>query len=763
MSQTKQLILLFDSLEKREFDKIIKIYLNKEYGYESIIFTDGKNDSGIDIKVFDFKSQKIQYQLTTQKSSSKSDKNSFEKKLIEDLIKAKKNVDEHGYKDKLIFFYSKPLTNERINNYVKLAFKEYDIHLEIIESNRLAQECENIIEIQEELYKINELDKFKVSSTHFENTLFYDLLSFGRPTEFKTQVIESFVLQLFYSEEKITKDFIIKSCEEKFEVIENDVFYDRLLNRFLTDKKIIKHKPDQSYSLTAHEKENLKIKNEQFGLDKTLFVNDIGKILENHGQELLIDEYIVKLKELYVENFNTDLKDVLSNETEFHITSIFKPFISFVENNVRDKSKAKNITIELLNYCLSNKFIQKLAATKVYSSKIDNTRLQNYINKRKKLFVDTSVGLFSLCLYYKPTTDFDNYFFKATKSLIDYARKEKIMLYISERYIWEMQNHLRDAFRLIPFSQIENFSVLGSSRNVFYNFYNFLVKSAEIDSDKSFADFLNDFGFSEGGSNDSFNSIIEHSLSQVNILKQEFIKDYKIDEANRLFDEAMRKYFKTKTNFGRNCDSIMLEFLADKDVSIHPVEPVFLTWDKTFFEAHGKYLQKFPNSQNWMILTPNKIVDIYALLKFSITSETITENLLALISDDIISNTHTLVDTLTFILNPNDEVGLEYTSRLAGIRDKEINQIHNAELTPPENFEGQAVIDNIFLNLTNYFKDDSLKINEFRALFTKKELIDEIMELLVNAIGEFYKDKSISDSLYKDFEKLIERNQEKEI
>jgi hypothetical protein len=308
---------------------------------------------------------------------------------------------------------------------------------------------------------------------------------------------------------------------------------------------------------------------------------------------------------------------------------------------------------------------------------------------------------------------------------------------------------------LIPFSQIPNFNKLGSSRNVLFNFYNWLVKSGEVDNEKSFSEFLSDFGFNENSGQESFNSVIEYSLSNTSILKQVIQKDYKIEESNKLFESALAKYFKNKTNFSRNCDSIMLEFLADKDIDIHPVQPVFLTWDKTFFEVHTKYIQKFPNAQNWLMLTPNKLVDVYALLKFSINSETVTENLLALISDDIIVNTHSLVDTLAYILNPNDEVGLEYTKQLASIREKEINQINSSEYTPPENYEGEAVIDDIFFNLTNRYKENLNMLDEFKAVFTKKEFMEDVIKILVNAIKEFYDTKQFNQSLYSDFDKIV--------
>lgn len=762
MSKTKQLITLLDSLEKKEFDKIVKIYLREEYGFEKIVFTDGNNDTGLDIRVFDFEEHKIQYQLTTQKSGTNTEMNALTRKLIEDFAKAKTNYTEFGFKDKLILFYSKTLTNKKIRELVSIAFKDYSINLEVIEATRLAEESENIIEIQAELFKINELDKFQVDNSSFDNTLLYDLLSFGKPTEFKMQVIDSFVLQLFYIHEKLSKEEVFKACEDKFSVKENHMFYEKLLSRFQTDKKISKDKHSDTYSLNFDEKNRLKRRNDEFELDKNIFVKEISEILTKHNQQSEIDEYIKELKQLYIDNFSTDLSDALNNDEDFHIFSICKSFVKFIEKKVKDKTQAKSLTKELLKYCLNNKFIQKIAASKVYSSKIDNNRLENYLINKKKMFIDTSIGLHSMCYYYKPKNTFKDYFYLASKSLIEFANTEQIQLNISERYIWEIQSHIQDAFNLIPFTFIPNFEKLGSSRNVFYNFYHYLKKSDSLEPEKTFSGFLEEFGFKEKNGYKSFNSIIENSLSKVNIIKQDIIKDYDIDDTNKLFETALAKFYKNKSNFTRNNDSIMLEFLADTDVEIHPLQPVFITWDKTFFEVHTKYIKKFPNSQNWLMLSPNKIIDVYSLLKFSINSETVTENLLALISDDIITNTHSLIDTLSFILNPEDEIGLEYTNRLAGIRESEINSVNKAEVKPPDNYEGEAVIDDIFFNLTKYYNDKVNKLEEFKMIFTKKELIEDVVKILSNAIKEFYDKKILNNTLYSEFDKLIVKvNEEK--
>jgi hypothetical protein len=143
--------------KKKEFDKVVKTYLKEILNFTHIVNTDGKDDGGLDIKVFSLNGSKIQFQLTTQKSATKQEKSQFDKKLKEDLAKAKINKEEYGYDSKLIFFYSKRLTNKVIREYERLAFRDYSINLELIDANRIAEESEDFVEIQRAIYKLNEI------------------------------------------------------------------------------------------------------------------------------------------------------------------------------------------------------------------------------------------------------------------------------------------------------------------------------------------------------------------------------------------------------------------------------------------------------------------------------------------------------------------------------------------------------------------------------------------------------------------------------
>lgn len=106
MSRRKLLIQILESCEPHEFNEIIKSYLKSVYNYKRIVTTDGKNDCGIDLKVFDIGKLTVQYQLTTQRSSTNREKKQFEEKLFSDIKKAQINYESYSYDPTLYFFYS---------------------------------------------------------------------------------------------------------------------------------------------------------------------------------------------------------------------------------------------------------------------------------------------------------------------------------------------------------------------------------------------------------------------------------------------------------------------------------------------------------------------------------------------------------------------------------------------------------------------------------------------------------------------------------
>lgn len=255
---------------------------------------------------------------------------------------------------------------------------------------------------------------------------------------------------------------------------------------------------------------------------------------------------------------------------------------------------------------------------------------------------------------------------------------------------------------------------------------------------------------------------VDYYFNQIGIHKIEAIKEYDIEEVKRYFISALNELQRNKAPFSLNNDSIMVEFLSDKDTDVHPLEPVFVSWDKSFFKVREKYYKNHPNGQRWFLFTPSKLIDHYSVLKFSIDSETVTRDLLALLSDEIINNTHILLDSLAIILNPNDEIGLEYTNKFAKIRDEEIHRISSNDIEPLATIEGETALDEVMYQVTSHFIDDELKQNYFKRIFTEKELIESVVKIVTESVNSYYQNKRFDNKTLTEFDFLIDKLKEEE-
>jgi len=661
-----------------------------------------------------------------------------------------------------MFFYSKCLTNKVIIKYERLAFNEYGINLELIDANRIAEESEDYVEIQRAIYKFNDISQIVTPFNDNDKNLIMDLIGFGKSSDIRKQIVEAFVLQLLFEKEKMEKESIIESCAEKFNAKDNLVFYEKLIAQLTTQHKIIKSKDKHNYIL--HPDEEIKIRNlfKKYDLEEEILLSEISNILDTYGLKHEVAEFVLQLKKIYTENFHSNvITSLLTSETS-DLASISREFKTFIESKVEDELLAKKLAVELLKFCQENKFIQKFCASKVFGETTNYESIERYVNTKKKIFLDTQIALYILCYFYKPKCENKQYYFQIAKSLIEYLKANDINLNIVENYVWEIGNHIEDAISLIPFTNLPSFQKLGLSRNVFYNFYLFLNENCIIEN-KTFTDFLKDFGFEKNSNRKSILSKVEYYLNNVGIDKHIIKKRYDLNKTQELFQKELIASNRFKTKFSLNNDAIMTEFLSDNDVETHPLQPIFISWDKTFFKVRSKYFQDYPNCQRWFLFTPSKLIDHYAMLDFSIDSETVTRELLALVSDEIIGNTHSLIDSITWILNPNDEIGLEYTNRLAEIRDNEIHQIKKNQIILPDETEGEAVIDDVFYKLTSHYSEEENDIETFKSIFTKQELFETVIDILLREVENFYINKNVSDELFTDFDKLIyEVKEEKE-
>lgn len=748
MSQKKSLMHLLGSCEKHEFDKVVKSYLKEVYSYTRVINTDGKDDIGLDIMVLDDIGRDYQFQLTVQKSDTVKDRSALKNKIFKDVQKARENCND-GYKNILFFFYSYPLTNKLKRDYKREALKEYEIQLEIIDANQIAEEAEEFAGLKNMIYSLSGINEFKTTS--FEDNkkkhLIYDLVSFGKTSEIKMEIVKAYILQELYVHVNLSDEDIEKSCNTNFKSSENNVFYKKLLqNLYNKEQKILYDKKSRKYSLTETTREEISNRHEQINVDEAYFVNQIGKILKEHGSDFLLDDVLKLLKEFYIATFEKRIRSLDTGDLED-----CNVLLSLLERGGQTPHKAKEILRSLFKICDENKYMQKICAECVFSSKVNIEDLEKYAREKKKVYIDTTIALYLLCYFYKDTDSYKSYYYNLSRAFCQFCKKNSIKLYITNRYLFEINSHIREAFNFVPFSKLQSFSDLGISRNVLYNFYLHLYRHELIDY--SYEEYLLKFKFGIYDDNAKLNQTISIYLENLGVEIVEIQKDYKIEAPSKLIANTLGYNNKTKTNFALTNDAIMLEFLGDKDVVVHPIEPVFVTWDKIMFKVLKDYFNENPNVQEWMQFTPSQFIDRYSLLSFSINEETISKEMLALLSGDFVQQTYSLIDSLALIINPEEKVGREYVNAFIEMKKDNIYTVSKESDEESDNQETD-IIDYIVYEITQHFRESREKL---KNLFSMEELFPTILENIKLLIERYAKDKKIENKDFDSLDHLIDK------
>lgn len=754
MSLVKQFIQIINACEKNEFDIIVKSYLKNVYGYERVVVTDGKDDTGIDIKVFDIGSEKNQYQMTIQKSENTQQKSQLKTKIFEDVAKAKINAEEYGYSNRLYFFYSYEMTNKTQREYKREALTQHNIDLEIIDANQIAEEAEDFWALQQTIYKISGFEEFKIKTSQYDSdnkNLIYDLISFGKASDIKLELVEAYIIQCLYENDSLSQTEIAELCIDKFSSKENTTFYTKLINKIYSkDKRLVYSKESKKYYLSVEERKKLASLIEQNKLDEQHFFNELVTILKKYNQEDNLSKYIDLLYDLYINNFSKRIR--LSDDIEkLELNNLF----TYIKNQLKDTQLCKQMILNLLTVCDNNKYMQEVCASAIFGSKINIDDLQNYAKEKKFVYIDTTIALHLLCYFYEQDNDYENYYYQLSKQLSEFCRKNSIELHLTNRYMWEITTHIQEAFNLVPFTKLSNFNSLGKSKNVFYNYYCYLFESDIIDC--SYEEFLSNFEFKNSNNRSSDNhhnnQLIEQYLNNLGIKVIDITKTYDINSTSKILGIQLASSNRNKTAFALNNDAIMLEYLGDNN-DVHDIDPVFITWDKSLFKVLKEFFTKNPSALRWMQFTPSQFIDRYSLLSFSINEETITKEMLALLSGDIVNHTYSLLDSLALILNPEDKVGLEYTKRLVEMKDSQIYTTEKQSDEISENTDNNALDTTVF-HISTHYRENEIQYNNIKKLFMSEEHMEEVLSIIDKSIKIIIEKHSFDKNIIDELDKII--------
>lgn len=128
-----------------------------------------------------------------------------------------------------------------------------------------------------------------------------------------------------------------------------------------------------------------------------------------------------------------------------------------------------------------------------------------------------------------------------------------------------------------------------------------------------------------------------------------------------------------------------------------------------------------------------------------------------MLSGDIEERTNSLLDSLSLILNPDDQMGRKYIDKLAAMKDNKI-YITNRKSDAPQEEMLDDSLDSFMNSLTTHYKKTEKGLSRLKCLFSKAELMDDVIKVIADNIKEYQVNKKFLDTMYTSFDELIQIN-----
>ena len=207
----------------------------------------------------------------------------------------------------------------------------------------------------------------------------------------------------------------------------------------------------------------------------------------------------------------------------------------------------------------------------------------------------------------------------------------------------------------------------------------------------------------------------------------------------------------------------MVCHLSDSD--FHQIEPIFLTWDKSFCQFRKDFKNMFNRLDHisWHLFNPSKFLNHMALIDFKIDANSISNEYLSIIDAfDIHEGTQTIVDSMNRFL---DLKGITRGKRRKYIEiTREIfnEEEFSYEIMPPEE-SSQDNVSKIFTELVeavhHYYNsgESPHSAYEYRTVMLEEETFVEITNILVKELKSRKEGKTPNNAFMHEIDQVISR------
>lgn len=763
---------IISSLSETIFREFVREYVKAYWNTDEVEITDGPWDGGVDIVYYkEKKPVKKNIQITVM--------DRFESKLMKDIEKSRNNVDKYHYASSLYFFYSKPISQSKKNELIDKAERDFDISLRLYDANKLACDIDNFSSVHSYLMSVFSPKLLHKPSFDIQNKVIYDMFTTGSNiANIKFDFINSFIQYFLLENSNQTIDEITVQVNKHLannlpkKTIQSQLDYQ-------LKKKIIVINDRLQYSLSDFKKEEfLKLKETSEILLQSLALK-IQQCLEKYGLQDYTNQVCNKLIELYNAHYNSEIEEINHNRNNKNISE-HKVFED-LENYLKELSSLNNtatVVKDILYAISDNVYLNKIAVTTMFTNLFKSNSIDEYFSMFKKnIYLDTQVLLQVICFSFCKI-DYEDLQYGAVKYFMQQvgSQNDKVRLLTFREYVEEAVFHLWEAYQLQRLLQISSIKNLGPSKNVFFNFYSYLLEN----TDRKYEDFTefiydllgSDFIEIDGLEQIEFIRVVSERIENIltycgiEVITTRFYKE--LAAAQKEYDLHLVGKRYNKPRRAQNNDLICMLYLSDEKEHINPDsnildEPFFITWDSTFYTFRKLFLNKFRGRSFFYIYTPMKFANHLSVMNLKFNASCINYDIISLAesnfkySNDSIS----FIDTLSSFFKSGDVTNWELGQKLATMRKQ---QQYDSELS--DFVAGKPInqpIDVVLKKIKDHYNNDvNVSFEIIVKVFEKNEIADEIMNIISKGCELISTNLKLDDNYFKLFNSFIDNNISKE-
>ncbi len=763
---------LINTLSVENFRLLVKELNKEKYSTKQVRIVDGPYDGGNDLEILiEDREIRKNIQITVQKIN-------WENKLEDDLLKAKKNVHEYGYLNKLDFYISQNVPKNTRNKLQTAAEINHNIDLKIIDATILANDSETYKSISLVTYKahgikLNSLDG-KLSK---ESKILFDVLSGNKNTvEIRKNLIYSYIFSFLFNNPDSELEAIRKDVDN---YLQNGIDGDYLLKElnYLKSKGFIVTPLDKTkYRLSEGKRSEIEKIQKNVEIQEHNLVQEINKFIESFSISCEPSELIEAIQKIYIDNYQIDIDEIQNTSNSFSssLKRSFNDLQSFLIDKGVEKKEAISVAKEILTKCSEKEYLNKLATTSLFANLYNSDKLDEYLNNKiQTVYLDTQILIRLICIYHNEDFEFKDSALSAIKSFYKCIsnNSENVRLVTSVDYIQEVAGHLQEALKLQRFLHLPYISEFGASKNVFYNVYNRYKEVGAISDNDDLEDFIQDLLGEEHDvfEDDNFiNDVTDRLCDLFDLAGIEIIWHPTYDNytsIKRDYEISLAFAGKERSYKARENDLRTILYLSSEDQHINSEngslnEPFLITWDSAFYNFRKTLLQKYRQLSYWYIYSPLKFIDRLSVMNFKLSSDSITHNIVALAETNFnySTKTNSFFDVISTFFNDKEVSKLSILKKLANLK-KETEDL-DGNIEDESIFETrEAPITNVLLKIRQHYTsfETSNSFKDLINVFESENFESEIYAILEEAIKN-YKSEDFMKKTYSKIDELIEKN-----